>query len=159
MSRNRNFNDDETNEYFEPDDEFGNWGDDDDDETRGPDSDLQGDSEGDKTIESGKRKKSEILGFLVIKKGKRKNDKFELTKDDVIIGRSSRCCDFVLDDEEVSRIHCRIRKDKDKNEFYFFDCGSTNGTLVNNEQHSTKLLKSHDVITLGENVEIVFLQV
>ena len=159
MNRKRKNNDDETNEYFEPDEDFDDFDEGSEKtETEGFDEFGSG-NEGEITVESGKRRKNEILGFLVVKKGKRKNDKYELTRDDVIIGRSSKSCDFVLDDDEVSRIHCRIRKDKDKNEFYFFDCGSTNGTLVNNEQVHTKLLKSHDVITLGENVEIVFIQV
>lgn len=106
-----------------------------------------------------KKKKPEILGFLVIKKGKRKNDKFDLTKEDIIIGKNQRCCDITIDDDDVSRIHCRIRKDPDKNEFHFFDCGSTNGSFVNDEDVHHVVLKSHDKIVLGENVELVFVQV
>jgi len=82
-----------------------------------------------------------------------------LTKNDIIIGKNPKCCDIVFDEDEVSKIHCRIRKDPDKNEFHFFDCGSTNGTLVNGQETHHTILKSHDRITLGESIEIVFVQV
>jgi len=160
MPRRRDFDDDETNEFFEREDDFDGFDDDDfgdDDETVSyEEDDYSGDS-GEKTVESGKKRKAEILGFLVVKKGRRKNDKYDLTKNDTIIGRSNRCCDII--DEDISKIHCRIRRDPEKNEFHFFDCGSTNGTMINNEEVHTKILKSHDVITLGEGVEIVFIQV
>ncbi|MBK7377692.1 MAG: FHA domain-containing protein [Ignavibacteriales bacterium] len=162
MARRKDFDDDETNEFFERDDDFEDFKDSDDfegGETIPEESDDDRGESGDKTVYSDKKRKSEIFGFIVIKKGKRKNDKYDLTKEDVIIGRSSKCCDIVLDDEEVSKIHCRIRKDPDKNEFHFFDCGSTNGTMVNNEVLHTKILQSHDVITLGESVELIFIQV
>jgi|GEM_PF-2938360 len=162
MARRKDFDDDEANEFFERDDDFEDFNDSNDfegDETIPEESDDDRGEGGDKTAYSDKKRKNEIFGFIVIKKGKRKNDKYDLTKADVIIGRSSKCCDIVLDDEEVSKIHCRIRKDPDKNEFHFFDCGSTNGTMVNNEVLHTKILQSHDVITLGESVELIFIQV
>lgn len=118
---------------------------------------VYGDDDG--VTVSQKKKKPEILGFLVVKKGKRKNDKFDLTKEDTIIGKNPRCCDIALDDDEISKIHCRIRRDPDKNEFHFYDCGSTNGSLVNGEGVHHIVLKSHDKILLGENVELVFVQV
>ncbi|MBZ0199916.1 MAG: FHA domain-containing protein [Ignavibacteriaceae bacterium] len=114
--------------------------------------------ESDRTV-SLKKKKPEILGFLVVKKGKRKNDKFDLTKEDIIIGKNPRCCDIPIDDDDISRIHCRIRKEPDKNEFHFYDCGSTNGSFVNDEEVHHVILKSHDKIVLGENVELIFVQV
>lgn len=166
MGRRNRDDDDRTTEYFEEeggdfDDDFGDDFDD-DDETRERDHGddyAYNDDDGGKTVETGKRKKLDIFGFIVVKKGRRKNDRYDLTQEDVIIGRSQRCCDILIDDEDVSKIHCRIRKDPDKNEFHFFDCGSTNGTLVNGEEVHHKILSSHDIISLGESVEIVFIQV
>ena len=164
MGRN-NYDDDRTEFYERDDDDYSNFrsrNDEDDDETKFDDfsssdnDDFFDDS--DETINM-KRKKPDILGFIVVKKGRRKNDKFDLTKSDVIIGKSHKCCDIVFDDEDISKIHCRIRKDPDKNEFHFFDCGSTNGSEVNGQDTHHVVLKSHDKITLGENTGIVFVQV
>ena len=142
--------------FFEEDDfdETGGF----DDKTR-IDHDDFGDDEGEKTVYASKKRKAEILGFLVVKKGNRKNDRIDITKSDIIIGRSPKCCDIVFDDEDISKIHCRIRKDENGDKFLFFDCGSTNGTLINGEELHTKVLDSHDKITLGDSVEIVFIQV
>lgn len=167
----RNFfdEDDATREYFEPEDNSNSrrgYDDLEDDKTRfTEDSDEYGGGRGDyggdggETVMTTSKSKPQILGFLVVKRGRRKNEKFDLTKTDIIIGRSPKCCDIILEDDEVSKIHCRIRKDPDKNEFLFFDCGSTNGTAVNKQSVTNVPLKSHDVITLGETVELVFIQV
>lgn len=167
--RKRREDPEETRYYYEEEeDEFDSFEDfeekdRDDDLTRNEMADFVDDDEdgdgGETVISDRKKKKPEILGFIVIKKGLRKNDRFDLTKSDIIIGRSQKCCDLILEDEDISKIHCRIRKDTDSNEFLFFDCGSTNGTLVNGEEVHHKTLKSHDTITLGETVEIVFIQV
>jgi len=167
LRRKRKYNNDEdlTEDYYEEEDYDENFDDDDfdNDKTRVKDYDdsfAYGEvDDGDRTVITGARKKQEILGFIVVKKGKRKGDKFDLTSDDVIIGRSSRCCDILIDDEDVSKIHCRIRMDTDKNEFNFFDCGSTNGTMINGESVHHKVLKSHDIINIGESVELIFIQV
>jgi len=159
MPRKRNFDDEETNEFFEREDDFDGFDDDDFGDDEDEETVFDEEDSAERTVESGKKRKAEILGFIVVKKGRRKNDKYDLTKNDIIIGRSNKCCDIVMDDEDISKIHCRIRRDPEKNEFHFFDCGSTNGTMINNEEVHTKILKSHDVITLGESVEIVFIQV
>jgi len=103
-------------------------------------------------------KKKKALAFVVMKKGRRKGERFDLDKNDVLVGRSSKICDVVIDEEEVSKIHCRIRKDE-KDNFLLFDCGSTNGTKVNGQDTHFAELKSNDVITLGEYAELVFMEV
>ncbi|GMU86700.1 MAG: hypothetical protein AMXMBFR48_19410 [Ignavibacteriales bacterium] len=173
MAKKNFFDDDDaTREYFEPEDDSGGrggysrGGDDDDDRTRfGSDDDDYGggrgryEDDGGETVLTGGRSKAQILGLIVVKKGRRKNEKFDLTKNDIIIGRSPKCCDIILEDDEVSKIHCRIRKNPGTNEFLFFDCGSTNGTMVNGASATNIVLKSHDIITLGESVELVYIQV
>jgi pSer/pThr/pTyr-binding forkhead associated (FHA) protein len=158
------YNDPDKTEFFEEfeDEPKSNFRNDnfDDDETIEEGFDrYKDDIDDDEMTMNYKKKRPDILGFIVIKKGKRKNDKYDLTKSDIIIGKNQRCCDIVIDDEGISRIHCRIRKDAEKNDFHFYDCGSTNGSLVNGAEVHHVILKSHDKITLGEDVEIVFIQV
>jgi pSer/pThr/pTyr-binding forkhead associated (FHA) protein len=61
--------------------------------------------------------------------------------------------DLVLNDSSVSSEHCIfIRNDTS---YTVHDVGSTNGTLVNNEAITAKLLKNKDVITVGK-VELLY---
>jgi serine/threonine protein kinase len=47
---------------------------------------------------------------------------------DIVIGRSSELCNIVIDDLNISRKHCVIRYDAQKNGFYIMDI-SSNGTF------------------------------
>ncbi len=50
-------------------------------------------------------------------------------KEITLIGKLKNACDAVLQEQTVSRIHARIRKDRD--EYYLMDMNSRNGTSVN----------------------------
>ncbi len=52
------------------------------------------------------------------------------SNDGVLIGRDSNQCDIVIDDDTVSRVHCRIFREKSG--LTLEDCNSLTGTTVNN---------------------------
>ena len=66
----------------------------------------------------------------------------------LIIGRRSADCDIALQDEQLSRKHFTIEKDKGC--FYIMDLDSTNGTILNGvEIHDRCKLKNGDVVQAG----------
>ncbi len=66
----------------------------------------------------------------------------------LIIGRKSADCDIALQDEQLSRKHFVIEKDKGC--FYIMDLDSTNGTILNGvEIHDRCKLKNGDVVQAG----------
>ncbi|WP_159460656.1 FHA domain-containing protein [Calothrix rhizosoleniae] len=72
-----------------------------------------------------------------------------------VIGRSPDA-DFVLDDPDVSRFHCKFFY-KSGN-YYFGDLGSRNGSIVNNkviQQNQTHLLSDGDIIRIGDYVLVM----
>ncbi|MGM0577005.1 MAG: sigma 54-interacting transcriptional regulator [Myxococcota bacterium] len=57
--------------------------------------------------------------------------------------------DVVMDDETVSRYHCRIRQENDA--YLIQDLGSTNGTFVNRVRIREAFLKPGCTVTLGKS--------
>ncbi len=49
-----------------------------------------------------------------------------------VIGRSSKCCDLVIDQTSISKMHCILVKTDGL--IYMRDLGSTNGTRVNGQR-------------------------
>ena len=67
----------------------------------------------------------------------------------VTIGRDPKT-ELPLQDEGISRRHCRIAFDKEKAPFFIEDLGSTNGTLLNGKRlQAAKKLEAGDRIYLG----------
>jgi len=67
----------------------------------------------------------------------------------VTIGRDPKT-ELPLQDEGISRRHCRIAFDKEKSAFFIEDLGSTNGTLLNGKRlQAQKKLEAGDRIYLG----------
>ena len=67
-----------------------------------------------------------------------------------MLGRGAEC-DIALDDEDVSREHCRITPGADG--FVLEDLGSRNGTIVNGEQiRGPVLLRPGDLIVIGHSL-------
>ena len=73
---------------------------------------------------------------------------YEVRDNEIIIGRSPQC-DILLDDEEVSKLHTKIRVVDGV--FYVDDLGSANGTFVNGKQEYHAELKDGDEIMIGEH--------
>ncbi len=67
----------------------------------------------------------------------------------VTIGRDPKT-ELPLQDEGISRRHCRIAFDKEKSAFFIADLGSTNGTLLNGKRLLAPMkLEAGDRIYLG----------
>ena len=67
----------------------------------------------------------------------------------VTLGRDPKA-ELTLQDEGISRRHCRIVFEKEKSAFFIEDLGSTNGTLLNGKKLSAaKKLEAGDRIYLG----------
>ncbi|MGH7616202.1 MAG: FHA domain-containing protein [Gemmatimonadaceae bacterium] len=72
---------------------------------------------------------------------------FTLSRATVVIGRHVDC-DIVVPDDAISRAHVRI--DRTADGFTVTDLGSSNGTRVNGEPASRRILASGDVVHIGD---------
>jgi pSer/pThr/pTyr-binding forkhead associated (FHA) protein len=68
------------------------------------------------------------------------------------IGRSS-ASNLVVDDEMASREHARVVSSGDVHTLY--DLGSANGTFVNGQQVTQRILQVGDQITVGSTTLVV----
>ena len=84
---------------------------------------------------------------LEVIEGKDQGKNFTIDIKTVTIGRQETC-NFILDDEHVSKKHCQIVYRKDH--FTAIDLNSLNKTKVNDKIYIQKNLKSGDVLTLGK---------
>ena len=76
----------------------------------------------------------------------------ESHQDEITIGRNADN-DIQIDNMAVSGYHARILKDADHHSIE--DLNSTNGTFVNEEKITTRVLKENDKITIGKHTLIV----
>lgn len=91
---------------------------------------------------------------LVVRQGPQPSQLFELTDDDLTIGRDITN-DVPLNDPEVSRQHARMARTDAG--YTIEDLNSTNGTFVNQERVTEPRVLAHgDVIGLGELVTLVY---
>lgn len=78
-------------------------------------------------------------------------DKLKLKKlnkgKEALVGRSSSCTVRLLEDKQVSRLHCRIVVEN--NVPYVIDLGSSAGTKVNGENVIKQALAPEDIISVG----------
>ena len=85
--------------------------------------------------------------MIFIHRGAQKGARFLVTPEGVTIGRSPESSIF-LDDVTVSRKHATIVKAGTN--FTFKDSGSLNGSYVNNESVTERVLHSGDEIQIGK---------
>ena len=85
--------------------------------------------------------------MVFIHRGAQKGSRFLVTAEGGTIGRSPESSIF-LDDVTVSRKHASI--EKSGTGFTFKDSGSLNGSYVNNESVTEKVLISGDEIQIGK---------
>jgi two-component system, cell cycle response regulator len=83
---------------------------------------------------------------LVVIYGLELGKKFNLSRPQIIIGRSSKA-DIQIDQEAVSRNHCKIINTG--NAILLRDIGSTNGTYINDEMVDEYVLRDGDFIKVG----------
>ncbi len=89
-----------------------------------------------------------IIGMSTAVKGK----KFDLTQDEMFIGRSTQN-QIPIDDASISGRHCSVLRDGRK--YTLVDLGSTNGTRLNGSQVTKSALRPKDIIQVG-SVELMF---
>ena len=85
--------------------------------------------------------------MVLINRGENKGARFLISAEGASIGRATASSIF-LDDVTVSRVHAVIKKIGEQ--FNLRDCGSLNGTYVNNESISQLTLNSGDEIQIGK---------
>ena len=85
--------------------------------------------------------------MVLINRGEAKGSRFLITGEGATIGRSTESAIF-LDDVTVSRSHAVIARSGES--FQLRDCGSLNGTYLNNESVSEIVLNSGDEIQIGK---------
>lgn len=90
-----------------------------------------------------------VCGWLVILRGRRQGRDFRIEKDASVLGRDGKC-DYTIEDETVSREHCRIRRDGET--FHVHDLGSGNGTYLNGERVYHAALTDGDILKVGESL-------
>ena len=83
---------------------------------------------------------------LTIVDGKDSGKNIEITKDEILAGRSLDN-DFVISDISVSRKHFKIKKEGDR--FIISDMGSGNGIKVNGTKTTSTTLSDGDIISVG----------
>ncbi|MBM7855744.1 hypothetical protein JOC37_002159 [Desulfohalotomaculum tongense] len=102
-----------------------------------------------KPVKDSAMPKPEKTYRLVVEEGQDKGKEFPLGNYRMVIGRRDTC-DIVLADPSVSRRHAQL--DNQDSRYVLTDLNSTNGTFVNGEKITKKLLEPEDVITIGTTV-------
>ncbi len=88
---------------------------------------------------------------LVIGSGGFTGTRFELSEDEVVIGRNPNT-DITLLDDGLSREHCAILRDPSTGVYTVEDLQSSNGTKVNGKRIRSAELCHGDEIQLGRTV-------
>jgi len=92
-------------------------------------------------------------GLLIEMSGNHAGNVHRVVTEDVSIGRGSRCT-LSFEDSTLSRMHASLRRRGQEYEIY--DLGSLNGTFVNRERVSTKVLAHGDRLRFGSGVRMHF---
>ena len=90
-----------------------------------------------------------LQACLLIIYGEELGRRFTMDREQVLIGRSAKC-DVHLDQDSVSRNHCRIQRVDGR--YVLSDLGSTNGTYVNDELVDETALREGDQIKIGRSI-------
>jgi len=93
--------------------------------------------------------------YLIVITGRSAGRMFRLRDEDVVIGRDGDTASVVLEDDGVSRKHCRITRQPDGT-VQAVDLGSTNGTYFNGVRIDVATLRDGDKIQLGSTTILKF---
>jgi hypothetical protein len=93
-----------------------------------------------------------VLGYLVIREGKKAERLMEIDTSEILIGRSAQC-QVRFDDTEVSRLHAKLRLEV--GDFVLYDLGSSNGTRVGDVEITKRVLGDGETISIGENTLVL----
>ncbi len=90
------------------------------------------------------------LACLTVISGPDQGHRFEIFRDEIIIGRHPTQADILLSDPTVSALHARLRRSGGT--FWVMDLGSTNGTFVNNHRVQDQPLAEGDLVRFGASI-------
>jgi pSer/pThr/pTyr-binding forkhead associated (FHA) protein len=91
---------------------------------------------------------------LTIRRGPQVGRVFQLEQDVVTIGRGTKN-DIVINDNDVSRDHCRLVRQGEDYEIH--DAGSTNGTFINGQRVTGgRVLKAGQIVELGDMITLEY---
>jgi Inner membrane component of T3SS, cytoplasmic domain len=99
-----------------------------------------------RTIRKKDKAAGPTLGWMVVKSGQGAGKEYKITGEITNIGREMSN-EIVVQDDEVSRQHSRLRVEEGK--FVIYDLGSANGTYVNDEQVQKAVLEDGDRVRVG----------
>ena len=118
---------------------------------------AQGAEAGTKNPREGKEPAvEEIVGWVLLKTGPDKGERYDLIPGEIRVGRSENCAIRLNGDEEVSREHAMIRVQP--RECILCDLGSRNGTFLNGSRvGSPRRLQEGDMLRVG-GAEMVFIR-
>ena len=86
---------------------------------------------------------------LVIIQSENLEENVHLTDEEVVLGREEDA-DIVIDDQRVSRKHCKIALTDGR--YVLTDLGSSNGTFINGQKVTEKDLENGDKIQIGNTI-------
>ncbi|MGK2857703.1 MAG: FHA domain-containing protein, partial [Thermoanaerobaculia bacterium] len=87
------------------------------------------------------------LGSFIVVTGAREGERIRLSGPVLLIGREASACDLVFDHPKVSRVHAELLDERGRTTIV--DRDSSNGTWVNGEKISRRILKDGDIIYCG----------
>lgn len=93
-----------------------------------------------------------VAGKLIGIAGAYAGAEVALEADGIILGRDATEAQLIIDSPKISRRHCRIVYDRQKNQYYVTDY-STNGTFVDNRRLAkgvVEILPAGTVVSLGD---------
>jgi len=91
---------------------------------------------------------------ITMRSGPTPGKTFQLEKEETSLGRDL-ANDIAISDPEVSRQHAQFLMQGEN--IFVEDLGSTNGTFLNGERIANmQQLRAGDVVTLGENIVLIF---
>lgn len=94
------------------------------------------------------------VSFIVLLEEEEPKSCLPLDEEEFIIGRTLEC-DFVINGENISRVHCKLYKNNEN--WVVCDNDSRNGIFVNGEKTSERILCDGDIIHVG-NAELIFVK-
>ena len=96
------------------------------------------------------KKTIQLTPYLCIQSPNKLARRYRLSSGYIVLGRG-QSCDIVLDDERVSREHCRVWLDADKR-INILDLNSTNGTKIDGKLIHQDTLSPHNRLKLGHHL-------
>jgi hypothetical protein len=98
-----------------------------------------------------------LWGWLIVKKSPvLRKGYVKKINSGMILGRSRKKANFLVDDEKVSAMHAGIKIEEDQEHFILIDFASSNGTYLNdNKINGSITIKENDEIRIGETVFVL----